>query len=652
MLMIMGKGYSQRSLLSNYDTNSNKAPFVFWKLTQISGEAFLKGQYRNQDIISSSFKDIQKSTVYTGGLLLTTKSYVWNPNFLIFDVTGEYNPEFNKDIYIVIPDKAEVRTLNRLDMRATFFSSKPITLSTFLNLNNLYQNRENLTNIKSNSKSWGGFYNFSNKVLPHNISFTKTQWNQQEIQTERNYFFDQTIFQANTSKTFTKYDDKHSLSYSHNEYISKLLSVNTISNYNEIKLNNDIYFDFKKNYHLLSMLTSDNQKGTNLNQKRLMAFENIFIKLPENLNLINSYYYNNTLYDTIRTIQNNITGSLNHKLYQSLYSSVFYEYNNWRSIYFKEIRTKAGFDLKYIKKIPLDGHLHLSYNYYKQINSTKADDVVLQVVREEHLLSDGQIVLLGKAYINISSVVVTDITGTIVYQNGLDYNLIDVNNYMEIFRIPGGLITNNSTVYVTYTANQPGTYKYNINYQMFNASIVLWKDLLEVYYRRIQQGYSNTNKTDYLALNYITQNIVGTKIQYDFIITGVEYDYYNSTIVPYKMLRYFVDLHQKFYDKVSVNINANLRDYKMLEDSSRNRFYDASGKITYNIKSSTNISAFGSYFKQDFNGTELNIIILGAELTSNIKKLYFSLGFDFYNRNNLSEKLKLSGVYIKITRKF
>lgn len=645
----MEKGYSQTSYYSVKDKNST---FALWKLTDISGEIFLKGQNRSQNIARASFKDLQKSSVISGGLLANIKSYIWAPTFMILDISGEYNPEFNKDIYIVIPDKAEVRTLNRLNIRATFFSSKPLTLSTFINFNNLYQNRENLSNIKTNSKSWGGFYNYNNIILPQTVNFTSTQWEQHETQTNRNYYFAQTFFQASTSRSFTKFNDKNILSFSRNEYNSKLFETNTFSKVNEIKLNSNINFDSERNYRLISFLTRDNQKGTHINQKRQLIYENIFVNLPGHLDLTGTYNYNNTLYDTIRNVHNNVAGTLKHKLYQSLFSGIYFEYNNVKSNYFKESRSKAGIDFKYIKKIPLNGYLRLNYNYYKQFNIIRAEDITLQVVREEHVLSDGLIVLLGKAYINTASVVVTDITETLIFQAGTDYNLIAHNNYIEIIRIPGGMITNNSTVYVSYSATQPGSYNYNINYQMFISSIDLWKSLFGIYYKRIHQNYSNLSKTDYLALNYIVQNIMGMKLQFESVTTGIEYDYYNSTIVPYKMFKYYVDFHQNFKNKLTVNIEANIRDYKMLEDSSQNRFYDASGKLTYFIKSLTNVSAYGSYFKQEYSGTDLSVIIFGAELTSVYKKLFFSFGIDFYKRNNSDEEIYLKGIYVKITRKF
>ncbi len=618
----------------------------------VSGEAFIKGQNRNQNIFRGTFKEFQKSTVYSGGILLNTKSYVWAPQFLMLDITGEYNPELNKDIYIVIPDRSEVRTMNRFDMRATFFSSKPVNLSVFLNLNNVYQNRENLANIRSNSKSWGGFFNYSNKILPHNISFTNTKWNQQEIQSNRNYYFDQTIFLANTSRSFTKYEDKHDLNYTHNEYLSKQWQFNTVNNFNEIRLNDDIYFDFKKNYHLQSLVSRDIQKGTYLNQKRIRVFENLFIKLPENLNLLGNYNFNNVLYDTVRTVQNNITGSLKHKLYQSLYTGIFYEYNNVKSAYFKEIRTKAGFDLRYVKKIPWQGYLNITYNFFRQHNSTIAEDVILQIIREEHVLTDGTIILLDKAYINFSTITVSDNTGTIIYQQGLDYLLIARNNYYEIQRVPGGLISNNSTVYVSYTANQPGTYKYDMNYHAANASITLWKNLFEIYYRLVKQDYIHLNKTDYITLNYITQNIVGTKLQYDFASGGFEYDYYNSSVVPYKMFRYYVDFQRNFNNRVNASLSANLRDYKMLDDSVRNKFYDVNSKVTYRIRSLTSVGISGSYIKQQINETDLNLILAGAEITTVYRKLYFTLGIDFYHRKYLNEEFRLKGIYLQISRKF
>ena len=114
------------------------------------------GQYQEQ---GSQFNDIieeQNSKYLIGGIKLNTSSFLWQPDIVALNIGGEYNPESRNEQYLTIPDRSEVRTLKKLDLRSTIFSDKSITLTPYFNIFQNYFNRENLTNVRSNNRQWGG----------------------------------------------------------------------------------------------------------------------------------------------------------------------------------------------------------------------------------------------------------------------------------------------------------------------------------------------------------------------------------------------------------------------------------------------------------------------------------------------------------------
>ena len=68
------------------------------------------------------------------------------------------------------------------------------------------------------------------------------------------------------------------------------------------------------------------------------------------------------------------------------------------------------------------------------------------MLNEEQVLRDGEMTLLNKPYVDVNSVVVKDVSGTLIYQANFDYILLERAGYVEIQRIPGGLIPNKGTV--------------------------------------------------------------------------------------------------------------------------------------------------------------------------------------------------------------
>ncbi|MFH1321655.1 MAG: hypothetical protein ABII90_13515 [Bacteroidota bacterium] len=623
----------------------------FWNLTSLSGEMKIKGLYRELEGVTNSIYNSQHSSHFSGGVLLRTKSYFWHPNFLLLDVDAEYNPETRQELYLIIPDRSETRTLKKLDLRTTLFMQKSITLSAFINYNQNYFNRENLTNMESNSKQWGSVLSYKNKIFPLTVNYLQRKWDQKEIQTGRIFKIEQNNFQSKITKSFAT-RDKHELSFSRDEYLRQDANSyqvrNTIDN---IYLNNDIFFDSKKNHYFKSIISNINQKGE-FNFKRFQTFENLSFKLPNNFDFTTNYSFVNIEQISQKSNQSRVKCDIRHKLYSSFNSGIFYEYSNRNHTLYNESNNKAGFNFFYCKKIPLNGKLSLSYKYFRHYHHTNSDPALLQVINEEHVLTDGQVVLLNKAYINPETVVVKDVTGTIIYQLDFDYILIERSNYVEIQRFPGGQIANEAIVYVDYTATQPGSYQYNTNNQFFSAKVLLFGQLIEFYFRTSRQDYINIVQTEYLTLNYFSQNVYGSRIVFGFASGGIEFDNYKSNIIPYQMIRYYINFQKKYKNKLLVSLNGNMRYYQMINEEIKQKYSDISGRIAYNIKSHTKLNLEIGYRNQKGQGIDLDLFTARSEFTTIVRQMFFTVGLEIYRRNYLGEQFDLNGAYFQVARKF
>ncbi len=131
-------------------------------------------------------------------------------------------------------------------------------------------------------------------------------------------------------------------------------------------LNNNVFFDANRKYSLNSRFTWYNQEGTNT-FRRLELQEGLSMQLPHHLRLMGGFNLYNLkdpvqIWDQIRT-----RVSLQHKLFQSLTSRVYFEYSRVKqeavSLH-NESDIRTGIDLKYTKKIPV-GTLNLAYNYFQ-----------------------------------------------------------------------------------------------------------------------------------------------------------------------------------------------------------------------------------------------------------------------------------------------
>jgi len=268
--------------MSSFSQTEDKSTKLFG-LNSVSGELSLMGQYRQQDrILKSNTTESLESSIFSGGLLLKSTGYVWHPNLLLLSLDANYNPQNKQENYLVIPDRSEVRTLQRLHLNGTFLRQKPVTLSCFVDLNRNYINNEDLTNIKSDHKKYGGTFYVKSNFIPLTLSYVNAKWDQQEIISNRTFKNEHLGIQGRINKSFSSRDN-HKLSYNYNDYFRQDNSLTQVQNLTqEVSLIDNVFFDRDKRYYFSSYIAGFDQVGYN-NYQRLQARENLNLKLPKRL---------------------------------------------------------------------------------------------------------------------------------------------------------------------------------------------------------------------------------------------------------------------------------------------------------------------------------------------------------------------------------
>jgi len=622
----------------------------FWHQRSLNGELSLKGLFRQQKSFIGTTMENQRSIYGIGGIKLHSNSYFWLPNLVMLDMNLEFNPETRKEKYLLIPNRSEVRTLNKLGFRSTIFNNKPITIIPFYNYTLSYYNRENLTNIRSKTRQWGGTMLLKNKYLPLTLSYNDVKWNQKETETGRIFTNDRNTFEGRASRSFGS-RDKNELIYGYDDFNYTYANQDTTRNIiNRVNLSNQVYLDSAKKSNLSSRINYYKQEGT-YDFKRLEIYERMLFTLPYNFRLSANYNLYRLSDRTQNLVQNRVGVDLNHKLFLSLRSNLFTEYVRTRQTVYDEINFKVGIGFDYTKKIPI-GRLNLSYHYFRQHLSMDSDPAPINILNEEHTLTDGVIELLERPYADINSLVVKDITGTIIYQLNFDYVLIERNNFLEVQRVLGGQIPDGGQVLIDYSAIQPGDYQYDLSNHRIFLSFLLFDRLLEVYYRGNFQDYANIQQTDFLTLKYYTQNIYGLRIEKGFVRGGIEFDNFNSNIIPYRMMRYYLDLQENIDNKILLSLNASLRDYNYIEDRQQQLFGNVSGRAAYTFKAQTRLEMELGYLRHKAFLTDLSMWTGKLEFSTVFRQLYLNVGFDFYRRDYVKSKFTLNGIFIRATRKF
>ncbi|WP_395050951.1 hypothetical protein [Flavobacterium sp.] len=633
--------------------NGNYQPKT-WGLMGLNGGVELYGQYKDSYTSGPLGENKETNFLYSGKFLLNAQSYFWHPNFLVLDIEAEYNPGAGQDASILMPDYAIVNSGERLNVAASLFREKKIKLRPFLSYNNVYSNYENLSEYNATYFNWGSHFSFNNKWLPLTVTYKNSKDENQEKYTNRHYKNTEEEIVGTIEKSIGK-RDQNVFNFSQRYYTYELVDVYENENKStNLNLRNDIAIDKNKDYKFSSLIYKIYQTGTNPFD-RLNFSENLTINLPWHLRFNTRFGYSEGHQDEQFSKNRDIEADIQHQWYESLNTAVFFKKGDYGWSNSNATFNRAGFNIGYTKKVPLKGKLSLNYNYSLQDQQGSSGTSDISVFKEPYTLVDGKITLLRNPNVYIESVLVTDATASLIYQENIDYILIQRDAFIEIQRIPGGLIPNNTTVYIDYTAKSLGVYSYKLDANIFMGMLNLFDNLLEINYKYLHQDYRDVAVTNDLVLQYINQKLYGFKLNYQFVNIGIEHDDFKSNVVPYRLTRYFANLQGSLKDnKLSYTLNGNYTNYHMIgEEGRKQKFVDVAMNLTYNFNYKTHFDLRAGYRIQEGEGIDLNLFLGSAKLATIYKQIIVELSADLYRRETLAiENHNFNAIKLKIIRRF
>ena len=198
-------------------------------------------------------------------------------------------------------------------------------------------------------------------------------------------------------------------------------------------------------------------------------------------------------------------GGFSHQLGESLFTEVEAGREKKQFSAFEQTLDEKLARVDYAKQIfpAFDGKLSLGY----EISSSdlfRAGEEHVFVSGEMHKISDYEAVMLEGQEISTESVVVTDISGTIIYQEGADYRIYKLGSPTYVERIPGTRILNGETVLVGYENFVPRGLARN-TVQTVSARISLFDGLAEPHFR-LRNVEQNTTGGSGSAYNQLSDN--------------------------------------------------------------------------------------------------------------------------------------------------
>ncbi|NOZ57769.1 MAG: hypothetical protein GXO73_13390 [Calditrichaeota bacterium] len=648
MLTVIGTAFLLPWLVYAQPTMFQVGP---WNQLTLRTTLGIDGDYRTQErVLKSGATERPKTSILTGYVKVRSKSYVVHPNLLVLDIDFGYQPASRRYRYVVLPDRTEALTAKKFDVRATVFSQRPLSFSLYRYSAHVFNRRELITDVEVRKKSVGASVRFTGKILPLSVRFSKERWDQLEIETNRHFFDRRKTLTAQANRSFWG-RDANRVRYTYTDYTRSYAGLYSIQNaIDELNISNRFDLNSSRTSTFVSNVLFYRQKGV-FDFRRMQANENLTLALPARFAARADYQ--RVTYDRpdYRMTVDQSQFALEHRLYMSLRTRVYYRFTKSKQPGVDDRRKLLGFMADYRKRIP-GGILSLNYELRRQWQSHASIPGRLVVVDEAHELWDDRTVLLDNPYVDLSTIRVTDESGTIVYQENLDYILVEQGVFVEIRRLPGSQIPNGGVVYVDYVAEQERSYSFRAWNRKVGGALSLFRRAVELYYNYYDQDYDRVSNPNVVSLNYLVERMYGGRLQFWGLRLGYEKHRYESSIIPYRYEQYEAGILLGTSARVGLFLSARYRDYFLLRDQERQRYFSTNAQLSYRITRVLKFNLEGGYRSNRGRSIDLDLTNVRTELATAFRRLTFVVGFQVYRRNFLGEQINYNGAYFRLARHF
>lgn len=366
--------------------------------------------------------------------------------------------------------------------------------------------------------------------------------------------------------------------------------------------------------------------------RSLTANENLRLQHEPNLASTYEYDFANSQSGESDSDSHSASASLQHKLYESLTSSIAIGGEQYRSSSpgnrLESRRYGVRVSEQYTKQLGRLGRISLGYSCGIGHEQRDTSGAVLVVVDEPHTLTDGVVTTLRNPGVDPSTVVVTDATGTIFYLEGLDYLVYALGQLTEIRRLAGGAIPNGGSVLVDYSAVlQPSDEFDTLDQQ---ANFRLGGQLLDVYghLRELKNFGGET-----LVLDDISDRVIGIETNWKGLRAGAEYQEYDSTFSSYRAVRLFESFSFQATENTWLSCDSGQGWSRFIDTDESQTTYHVIGRLNTRLTSFLRYSLEGGMRWERGDQIDQDLMTVRTNLDFDYAQLRIRLSYEYTDRD-------------------
>lgn len=324
--------------------------------------------------------------------------------------------------------------------------------------------------------------------------------------------------------------DKHQFNLL-SEYVDQLrqIDVQTFAVDRLLTSANSNYV-FSDRVRLASTIFSLDSESEISDSRNFQWSERLMIEHRPNLRTDYTARFDSRQNESFKSDTRYLSGAVEHQLYDNLTTRLEL-YSSMDDFNDGEIDIgEADLDFRYIREIPV-GMLTITNGYAYRVEDSNIEAQSSQVLNEAHTLTGSTPEILARSNVEPASVVVTDVTSTTTYVEGIDYVLSVVGESVTIERSIFGGIADGETVLVDYVFATQAPFEADRWSTRFGFNVDLWR-ALRLYYNfsSIDEDLISGTRPSDLSDDRIHR--IGASLRWRWSTTSAEYENRNTVRTP------------------------------------------------------------------------------------------------------------------------
>lgn len=548
--------------------------------------------------------------------------------------------------------RQEQGLLQQYNGQFTFLPQKPYTTTLFVNKASSFREVDFFNRITVDSQGYGGYAGYSRGPVPFTISAV----HQEEVERglQRNLSTKEDTLSLNARHERSP-GGTTTLSYTLNQFNRQQPSVPTDTGLNHtvslfdnsvLGKNDRLGFSTSLFYNRLNRLV--------LPSSSFSAQESVVLKHTKTLESQYTYSFDTRSSGAVDTGNQRGRALLRHHLYDSLVSSVDFEAQNFESQSSETSLASKGYGFgwseNYTKRLGSWGRLGLGYSWRGSQEDRESTGRFQQILNEQHALSDRVITFLAQPLVIRSSIRVTDPSGTTIYQELLDYLIIEQGSLTEIKRVPGTTrILDGGAVAVDYRVVASPTTSFSTFANQAQIRLDLFNRLLGVY-GRVNLVDHDGGET--VILQEIADKVAGVDVTWRWLHAGSEYEIFDSNLAPFNSLRVFETLTFEPAGSATLNFDFG-QSHQLFRDTGVSQMsYHFIGRFKWRITYGLSYELEGGVRIIEGRGLDQQLTTIRTGLDFSYGKLTASLGYEFQDEVYIGELRQRQFMFLRVKRSF